>query len=113
MGRARLHCAGACRCEPLEIDAHRPAGGKGNLSITEVLPVDLSDAPMEQDVQLWAAQCACTVWLRVLPESSSGEHKFKVVALISLDQILEQGRLGFFAWALKHASARDATFAPV
>lgn len=66
MGRANVSCARACSCQPVQVDAHATVGHK---SVTRALTLHVSPA------------AACELEVRVLPGTSSGEHKFKLMGL--------------------------------
>ena len=79
MGRATVHCAGACSCAPSEIDAHvAPAKDVPRVSVTAVRRIAIRlSAPNAST----GASC-CQLRLRIEAGSSSGEHKFKLLALL-------------------------------
>jgi hypothetical protein len=66
MGRAVFMCESGCKCEPALIDGHH----KQRVSLTFLHSIRVSQA------------AECVVSLTVLPGTSSGQHKFKVVGLI-------------------------------
>ena len=102
MGRATIQCAGACACAPSEIDAHAPPlPNTPRVSITAVRRVTLRlppsgevDAPPGVKGTKGAAgpignaslgggsSGCCRLTLRIQSQSSSGEHKFKLLALL-------------------------------
>jgi hypothetical protein len=68
MGRARIKCESGCTCEDLIMEAHQ---------------TDRNSQTFLQHVYVSQAS-QCVVSVTVLPESSSGEHKFKVMgAMVS------------------------------
>ena len=80
MGRARVTCADGCRCADDVIDAYDVKDG---VSITDVRRVQLRapgrrDAPVDEG----SNHSCCSVSLKVLPKSTSGEFKFKVMSLL-------------------------------
>ena len=56
---------------PLRLDAHRNYGLQRNMSIFEAVDFNITGESQE-----------CTLQLRVLPETSSGQHKFKVNQIV-------------------------------
>ena len=82
MGRAIVSCSGACACAPSEIDAHSaPLPNKPRVSITAVRRVTIRLPDGNASMADGAAGC-CKLTLRIQPQSSSGEHKFKLLALL-------------------------------
>ncbi|KAL1503500.1 hypothetical protein AB1Y20_011981 [Prymnesium parvum] len=99
MGRARVACFGACGCPAEVIDAHDVKDG---ISVTDVRRINLrparprlraaaeaaeaaeeeAEAAEAADAGGAAAKECCRVRLRVLPQTTSGEHKFKVMSLL-------------------------------
>ena len=80
MGRVRVTCADGCRCADDVIDAHDVKDG---VSVTDVRRVQLRapgrrDAPVDEGTN----HSCCSVSLKVLPKSTSGEFKFKVMSLL-------------------------------
>jgi DNA polymerase alpha subunit B len=66
MGRAVLLCEGGCKCDAAVVDGHH----KQQVSQTYLHSVRVSQA------------AECVLSLTLLPGTSSGAHKFKVVGLI-------------------------------
>jgi hypothetical protein len=87
MGRVTSTCHVACECLPMQVDAHSP----GSLtSLTEVSPgQSILRGPSSARPRGRAAtdggdaRCECVVRLTVDNGTSSGGHKFKVVALFA------------------------------
>ena len=81
MGRARVSCVGSgCACSPLTVDAHVPTSpGARNETIWRRVGLQVVVRSQAQP-QVTSRQRAheCSMRLRVLPETSSGEHKFKL-----------------------------------
>ena len=76
MGRATVTCDGSCACVPSEIDAHSaPSSGKPRVSITAVRRIALRVHKNESD-------SCCRLHVKIGSGSSSGEHKFKLLALL-------------------------------
>ena len=73
MGRAAVSCQGACVCAALEVDAHLDA------SQQRVSVLHLERVPLELEPR---STGPCILSVRVLPGTSSGEHKFKVLSLM-------------------------------
>ena len=71
MGTALVSCRCGCHCEPARIDAHRPTapGGRGE-SVFAVRHIRISNA-----------SGTCVLRVRILHETSSGNHKFKLSGL--------------------------------
>jgi hypothetical protein len=64
MGRVMVSCVSGCTCDPSVIDAHDAVNKH---SINQLHEVRVSASP------------ACVLQLKVLEQSSSGQHKFKVM----------------------------------
>lgn len=77
MGRAKVHCSGACACAPDTIDGHDIKDG---VSVTDVRRIPLRPSRRADAGQ--AAESCCRVSLRIAAGTSSGEHKFKVMSLL-------------------------------
>ena len=78
MGRAQVTCGGACACSAT-IDAHRPEELK---SITRVQRLAVHRAHQGNASDDAHATACCEVRVRVLRDSSSGGHKFKILSLL-------------------------------
>lgn len=65
MGAAALSCVAGCACEPATLQGH--VSGSVSVEFDAHLPVTQAEA--------------CTLQLRVLPETSSGGHKFKLLGV--------------------------------
>jgi hypothetical protein len=78
MGRARLSCASGCACEAREVEAHRSK--RVSVSETAVLRVRPAAGGRGGGA---AALARCVVRAEVLPGTSSGEHKFKVIQVVT------------------------------
>jgi hypothetical protein len=70
MGTARVSCATGCACSPLVLDAHETT--RRDSLETVAPPLHVHGQP----------HATCVLRVRLLPETSSGEHKFKLTALI-------------------------------
>jgi hypothetical protein len=94
MGRARLSCAGGCACAPAEVDAHHKE--RTSVAATAVLPVwpapggDASSNSLESSSSSGGGAAAaaeqlrrCVVRVEVLRGTSSGEHKFKLLQVVT------------------------------
>lgn len=66
MGRAAISCISGCSCDAVVVDAHH------NVTTSQTLLVRLDVTPHER----------CQMQVEVLAETSSGEHKFKVISLM-------------------------------
>ena len=80
MGRATLHCSGACKCAPTEIDAHSTALPR--VSITAVQRVSLVLTNGNGSMADGETGECCKLRLTIDQGTSSGEHKFKLLALL-------------------------------
>ena len=90
MGRASLGCSGRCRCRADVIDAHET---KRSVSVTDVRRVELVWTPRRKVTAVDVGGCgSCTLTMTVLSNSSSGEHKFKVMSFL-----IETGGLSTFS----------------
>jgi hypothetical protein len=67
MGRASVTCVSGCACEPALLEGH---DGSSRHSVPEMLRM------------LVSRSSRCVVQLEVLPESSSGEHKVKLLGAV-------------------------------
>jgi hypothetical protein len=74
MGQALVRCHGWCSCDPQAIDAHRAAEERNN-SVYRVHRFDLSGTNATYNAH------ACEIEIQVLPQTTSGEHKFKIQQL--------------------------------
>ena len=98
MGRALVSCSGSCACADSEIDAHTaPSPDRVRVSITAVrrialrllapaqgassFPANRSGSGIRADAEGGSPRC-CRLTVRILQATSSGEHKFKVSALL-------------------------------
>jgi len=72
MGRALVRCSGGCECGPVEIDAHVRSE---RVSVTAVQRLAVVHTAAHGGP-------ACALDLRILPTSSSGEHKWKLLGLL-------------------------------
>jgi hypothetical protein len=87
MGRAWLSCAAGCSCAPQEVDGHHHE--RTSVSAIAVLP--LAPAPPAAPSTLAGGRAGsgaagmgrCVLRVEVLPESSSGEFKFKVIQVVA------------------------------
>jgi hypothetical protein len=87
MGVARIACLGECECPSVEVDAHVEGGrfsvfkaktfhAKRTASLTSIQQQALS-------VNTTDRRCGCKVEVTILPRTGSGEHKFKVLSLMT------------------------------
>jgi len=70
MGAARISCDAGCSCQPLVIDAH---------NTDRLDSFELVAPPLQLNV---SAASNCVLGAEVLSRTNSGEHKFKITALI-------------------------------
>jgi hypothetical protein len=100
MGIARVTCVDDCACEPVEIDGHVP-GGRFSvfkaMMITATRRAERTGSATHSAVTS-AADCGCTVEVRILEKTMSGEHKFKVLSLMTAlkDRSLRYGHQAGF-----------------
>uniref|UniRef100_A0A7S3W8L1 SGNH hydrolase-type esterase domain-containing protein n=1 Tax=Emiliania huxleyi TaxID=2903 RepID=A0A7S3W8L1_EMIHU len=91
-GRAAVSCFGSCRCDPFVLDAHsRPSRGGRRVSITAERGVELSvsndpsrpseGASSTSIHRRSTGEASCYMRLRLLNETSSGGHHFKLQML--------------------------------
>ena len=80
MGVVRVRCEGKCGCEEREIDAH-VQGGK--FSVFKATEIEMRYQARRQPSQQTSGACDCALNLRILQRSGSGEHKFKVLSLMT------------------------------
>ncbi|KAG2488939.1 hypothetical protein HYH03_012560 [Edaphochlamys debaryana] len=77
MGKAEFRCSSNCTCEPLTVDGHHDK----LISQTYIAPM------------LVSASADCRVTIRVLHDTSSGEHKFKVSGVVVAEDQAAAGLL--------------------
>ena len=88
MGQATVTCAGACRCLPAEIDAHvPPSRDVPRVSVTAVRRIAIQLAPnatsgAASSQAAGSDPACCELRIRIGAGTSSGEHKFKLLALL-------------------------------
>lgn len=85
MGRATVSCAGSCTCAESDIDAH--SAQTPRVSITAVRRIALrlhalDNAGVPRTSTTKSTSSCCRLTLRIQNQSSSGEHKFKLLALL-------------------------------
>ena len=81
MGVCLVSCVSGCRCDELRIDAHAVASFgalKRNASITQQAAFVASASP------------TCVLNLTVADATTSGEHKFKLLPLVSVGRALRR-----------------------
>ena len=101
MGRATLHCSGACKCAPTEIDAHSTALPR--VSITAVRRVPCAHKWERSMADGETGEC-CKLRLTIDQGTSSGEHKF-VALLLPRRASKTTGNLLASTSALRHCSS--------
>jgi hypothetical protein len=88
MGVARISCVGECECEATELDAH-VQGGKFSVfkaktfSAKRVAPRAGGSSGGGGGGGSGAPPCGCKIDVTILPRTGSGEHKFKVLSLMT------------------------------
>ena len=100
MGQAVVNCSGACACDPVVLDAHRPPGGYGKVTITDMGAVYVSKAPRADP-----GSTCCQLTFTVLPTTESGYHHFKLQG-VSLLGASSRGISGVYGWAFGKAVSR-------
>ena len=70
MGRAMAFCSGGCTCGPTEIDAHAPTERTSITAVQRLIVTHLDTGGR------------CLLRLTILPSTSSGEHKWKLIGLL-------------------------------
>ena len=80
MGVAAVRCLDECDCGQSEVDAHVP-GGKFSVFKAKTFHATRKAAVAGAAAQ--PATCGCKVQLTILPRTGSGEHKFKVLTLMT------------------------------
>ena len=91
MGVARVSCVDECECESIEVDAHVPGGkfsvfkAKTFQAKKRALPPSTAADPLKR-LQGAASGCGCKVEITILPKSGSGEHKFKILSLMTANK---------------------------
>ena len=88
MGVVRAECIGGCHCESDEVDAHVPDGQFSvfkarTYKAKRLKPSAKAVAASGGGLTLGVAPCGCALQLTVLNRTSSGEHKFKVLSLMT------------------------------
>ena len=79
MGVARISCVDDCECEAVDIDAHVPGG---RFSVFKAKTINARRRSTVAAVRGDDA-CGCKVEVRILEQTRSGEHKFKVLSLMT------------------------------
>ena len=90
MGIARVSCVGECACEAVDVDAF-VKGGRFSVFKAKtftatrklVTPSAPSSAAAAAGGAPAPAACGCKVEVRILERTGSGEHKFKVLSLMT------------------------------
>jgi len=85
MGAARVACLGECACAEQQVDAHVPGGRfsvfKAKTFTAHKRALNVSSAAAVGGGP--TSNCGCKVEVTILAKSGSGEHKFKVLSLMS------------------------------
>ena len=83
MGAVSVECVGDCECKKEEVDAH-VQGGKFSVFKARTLTLKRADAPPPAaQLPTQSKECGCALKLDILSKSGSGEHKFKVLSLMT------------------------------
>ena len=87
MGMARGECIRGCKCAARTFDAHQPATRVSQTAVSKLavtlLPGGLRRDLSSSSLSSSSRDCPCTIRLTALNHSSSGAHKFKLVALFA------------------------------
>ena len=70
MGRAMASCTGGCACGPVEIDAHAPSERTSITTVQRLIVTHVETGG------------SCLLTLTILPSTSSGEFKWKLIGLL-------------------------------
>mmetsp|Transcript_28807 Transcript_28807/g.61973 ORF Transcript_28807/g.61973 Transcript_28807/m.61973 type:complete len:107 (-) Transcript_28807:81-401(-) len=81
MGIASVECVGDCYCPTEQVDAHVP-GGKFSVFKARTIRLHRAEKRPTQPAS-GKPGCGCGLKLTILQNTSSGEHKFKVLSLMS------------------------------
>lgn len=83
MGAVSVECLGDCECKKEEVDAH-VEGGKFSVFKARTLTLRRAEAaPAAAQLPTPRKECGCALKLEILSKSGSGEHKFKVLSLMT------------------------------
>jgi len=104
MGKVRISCLNECECSPEELDAH-VQGGKFSVFKAKTIALKRARVPAKVSIRLsprtargrgatetpdgtgnrnaMGGNCSCVLHLLILPASGSGEHKFKILSLMT------------------------------
>ena len=110
MGVALFSCAGACACDEIVVDAHNAQRVAGNA------PVSLETVAPAIEIRYEGrprSRAVCQLRVRVLPNTTSGEHKFKVTALIVTSRPEDSLGLDDVAHFVDMSSRSDYTAAAI
>ena len=80
MGAVSVKCLGDCDCTPETVDAH-VEGGK--FSVFKARQLDVKRAATPRSSPSKRKDCGCVLQLEILEKTGSGEHKFKVLSLMT------------------------------
>jgi len=83
MGAVSVRCLGECGCPPDEVDAH-VEGGKFSVFKAKTIALKRVNGTLPAAAAAKPG-CNCLLELVILPKSGSGEHKFKVLSLMSAE----------------------------
>ena len=84
MGQARGECTRGCHCQSKVFDAHRP-GLVSQPDVATLWPQAHAGSAYRahQSAHAHDRACSCTIRLTVLNQTSSGKHKFKLIAVLA------------------------------
>jgi hypothetical protein len=81
-GIAEISCAGGCACDAQRVDSHNPRVQTSTLDLLNLPVAEVAPAPKKHKKRLTSADSLCLLRLRVLNETSSGAHTFKLARMI-------------------------------
>ncbi|KAJ1640129.1 hypothetical protein T492DRAFT_832329 [Pavlovales sp. CCMP2436] len=81
-GIAEVSCTGGCACGAQRVDSHNPSEQTSTLGVLNLPFFEVAPARIKREKLADSAGALCLLRLRVLNETSSGAHKFKLVRMI-------------------------------
>lgn len=87
MGVVRVDCVGGCECTGDELDSHVKDGHlsvfKARTYHSKRVKSNITAARSSSGLALGVAPCGCALQITILEKTNSGEHKFKVLSLMT------------------------------